>query len=71
MRWDMTNCDWLCRKDHQWFGLHPYAFKDWLVKKMGSNELADLEGRANAPWDKDYGKVLAYLKETRERLERP
>lgn len=61
VRWDADNCDFLCRKCHDWFGRNPFAFKDWLVVRMGSNELSALEERANQVWDKSYGRVLAQL----------
>lgn len=57
----MENCDYLCRPCHRWFTDHPFNFRDWLVERMGSNELADLETRANSRWNGSYLEVLAYL----------
>lgn len=60
VRWDMDNCDFLCRPCHQFFTDNPVAFFTWLREAKGVN-LEDLEQRANTRWDKDYGKVITRL----------
>lgn len=59
LRWSMENCDYLCHDCHRHFTDHPFEFTAWLTSK--GVDVADLERRANTPWDKDYVKVLAYL----------
>lgn len=59
-RWDMDNCDFLCRACHQFFTDHPMAFTQWLTETRGVDVIA-LEARANVRWDGDYGKVIARL----------
>lgn len=66
-RWDMNNCDFLCRKCHRFFTDSPMSFTFWLVERMGGiDALTDLERRANEPWDRDYNRVLASLTEKRK-----
>ena len=67
VRWDMDNCDFLCRACHRFFTDNPVAFFTWLREK-GVN-LEDLEKRANMRWDKDYGKVITRLTQQLEGLE--
>lgn len=58
VRWDMQNCDYLCRPCHQWFGDHPASFVAWLSTRV---DVEDLERRANSVWNKDYLQVIRYL----------
>lgn len=69
MRWDMDNCDYLCRPCHQFFTDHPTSFVIWVEKRVGSLRMMVIEQRANETWDRDYSKVLTYLRETREKME--
>lgn len=68
IRWSMDNCDFLCRPCHQFFTDHPWSFTYWLEEKLMVQGVQWLEQQANSPWDKDYSKVLAYLKERRAKM---
>lgn len=61
LRWSMLNCDLLCRPCHQHFTTHPHQFASYLNEKLGERMVNELEDRANAQWDRDYQKVIAYL----------
>lgn len=61
VRWSMDNCDFLCRACHQRFTDRPFLFAAWLSGK--GVDMADLERRANEPWDRDYAEVIASLSE--------
>jgi len=70
VRWDLDNADCLCRTCHSYFESRPIAYAEfWRLKGA---DPADLERRANLPWDRDYGRVLAILQakaaEIKERL---
>lgn len=60
VRWDMDNCDFLCRACHQFFTDNPASFWKWLseVQKV---DVEALERRAQVRWDGDYGKVIQRL----------
>lgn len=62
LRWDMRNCDFLCRPCHQFFTDHPSSFHIWLTIQLKSVDAVEaLEREANSQWDRDYLLVINYL----------
>ena len=69
VRWDPDNSDCLCAECHRYYETHPVAYIEFWRQRGGDPEA--LERRGNEQWDKDYGKVLAFLQErVREMKER-
>lgn len=46
-RFDLENCDALCRPCHSWFGEHPKEFREWKRKRLGDEAYDRLLRRSN------------------------
>jgi hypothetical protein len=65
VRWDMDNCDCLCRDCHEFFESRPLAYAKFYSapERINPADPEALELRGNKGWDRDYGKVIVMLSE--------
>jgi hypothetical protein len=64
-RWDLRNGLGLCADCHRWLDTNPHDGRAWVRQRIGAGTLRTLEKQAQEPWDRDYDRIIAELKEIR------
>lgn len=63
LRWETRAAFALCRPCHANYTTRPLQWAAYLEVKLGPDLAGEFERKANEPWDRDYGRVIAELTE--------